>query len=29
MGDAVEFVDECTVHARGGPGGAGTTSFRR
>jgi GTP-binding protein len=24
-----EFVDECTIHVRGGRGGNGTTSFRR
>ncbi|MFP5310772.1 MAG: GTPase ObgE [Actinomycetes bacterium] len=29
MAEAVEFVDECTVHVRGGPGGNGATSFRR
>ena len=25
----VEFVDECTVHVQGGPGGNGSVSFRR
>lgn len=25
----VEFVDECTIHVRGGQGGNGSTSFRR
>lgn len=29
MAEPVEFVDECTVHVRGGHGGDGTTSFRR
>lgn len=29
MAEAVEFVDECTVHARGGDGGNGSVSFRR
>lgn len=29
MADAVEFVDEATLHARGGRGGDGATSFRR
>ncbi|HEX9766053.1 MAG TPA: Obg family GTPase CgtA, partial [Nitriliruptorales bacterium] len=27
--DAVEFVDECTIHVRGGLGGNGCLSFRR
>ncbi len=26
---SAEFVDECTIHVRGGRGGDGTTSFRR
>jgi GTPase len=27
--DAASFVDECTVHVRGGAGGSGAVSFRR
>jgi GTPase len=27
--DAVSFVDECTIHVRGGAGGNGSVSFRR
>jgi len=29
MGEAVEFIDECTVHVQGGRGGSGVASFRR
>jgi GTPase len=29
VGEAVEFVDECTVHLRGGRGGNGAVSMRR
>lgn len=29
MAEGVEFIDECTIHVRGGRGGDGTTSFRR
>jgi len=29
VAEGVEFIDECTIHVRGGRGGDGTTSFRR
>ena len=29
MAEAHEFVDECTIHVRGGRGGSGVVSFRR